>query len=160
MRCTLGLVLACALAGGGVSKAALAEDLPPLVNLLHMPPGMTAPKVPKGQFHSALGFFPKHAAICGESGQLMVELTIGTDGSVSNVQLVKSSSFADLDIDGMAAVGTWRYEPATRDGTPVAVREQAIVQYSTTGHVSGTADCTPEGTKAAADALLAALRGG
>ena len=121
---------------------------------------MTPPKVPRGQFHSAVGFFPKHAAICGESGQLMVELTIGTDGSVSNVQLVKSSGFADLDIDGMAAVGTWRYEPATRDGTPVAVREQAIVQYNTIGHVSGTADCTPEGTKAAADALLTALCGG
>ena len=159
MRCTIGLVLAGALAVS-VPTTILAEDLPPLVNVLAMPAGMTPPKVPRGQFHSAAGFYPKHAADCAEGGRVIVEATIGTDGSVTNVQLMESSGFADLDVDGMVAVGTWRYEPATRDGNPVAVRERVAVQYGATAHVSGTADCSPEGTKAAADTLLAALRGG
>jgi TonB family protein len=43
------------------------------------------------------------------------------DGSVANVQLMKRSA-SDFDAFAVSVVSKWRFEPATKDGKPVAVR--------------------------------------
>jgi TonB family protein len=43
------------------------------------------------------------------------------DGSVANVRLLKHST-PEFDDFAVAVVSKWRFEPATKDGKPVAVR--------------------------------------
>jgi periplasmic protein TonB len=43
------------------------------------------------------------------------------DGSVANVRLLKHST-PEFDHFAVAVVSKWRFEPATKDGKPVAVR--------------------------------------
>jgi len=55
--------------------------------------------------------------------QLRVRLSfvVTPDGSVENVQLLKRST-PDFDDFAVNVVSKWRFEPATKDGKPVAVR--------------------------------------
>jgi TonB family protein len=80
-------------------------------------------------------FVPKHAGKeekCGltefqqtyfkaMSTQVYVELsfTIATDGSVKNVQVIKSSGDSRFDYDATNCVGAWHYQPIIKDGQPI-----------------------------------------
>ncbi len=49
------------------------------------------------------------------------------DGSVANVRLLKHST-PEFDDFAVAVVSKWRFEPATKDGRPVAVRLETEMQ--------------------------------
>jgi len=55
------------------------------------------------------------------STQVYVELsfTIATDGSVKNVQVIKSSGDSRFDYDATNCVGAWHYQPIIKDGQPI-----------------------------------------
>lgn len=55
----------------------------------------------------------------GKEGRLLLQLTVGEDGSVSRVDVL-SGVHPALDAAAIAAVKTWRFEPATRCGKPVS----------------------------------------
>jgi TonB family protein len=65
--------------------------------------------------------YPESLTDTGMSGRAEVDITIKTDGTVADPEL----GMAELRAFGkaaMAAVKTWKFEPASRDGTPVEMR--------------------------------------
>lgn len=55
--------------------------------------------------------FPREAARAGRSGEVQVEFTVGTDGSVSNVRVVRSEPGTIFDRAAITAVRRWRFQP-------------------------------------------------
>jgi TonB family protein len=55
-------------------------------------------------------------------GMVLIECVVNTDGSVSNVKVVRSLDAAyGLDEQAIAAAKQWRFAPGTRNGQPVPV---------------------------------------
>jgi protein TonB len=55
-----------------------------------------------------------------EEGKVMLRVLVQADGSAGEVQIRTSSGFPLLDEAARSAVQTWRFNPATSDGKPVA----------------------------------------
>ena len=135
-----------------VSCPALADA--PLINMVFPPPGFVGPREDPAFPHDQPPF-PEHATQCQESGTAKVVLTIGNDGRVADAIIVESAGFADLDAAAVVQVRKWRYLPATKDGTPTAVRVSVTIPLAADKHRPDfAADCTRGGTAAAAAALL------
>ena len=80
--------------------------------------GMVPPKLVK-QVEPDYPADLKHA---GTTGLVVCEAVIGADGSVTDVRILRGAEgLPSLDESALAAVRQWIYEPATRDGVPVAV---------------------------------------
>jgi len=62
--------------------------------------------------------FPPDALRSGQSGEVQVEFTVGTDGSVSNARIVRSSDRV-FEREALSAVKRWRFQPV---GSPVTTR--------------------------------------
>ena len=139
-----------------LSTVANAE--PPFINLAFPPSGIVAPREDPGSPH-VLPMLPQHAQGCGEDGSVKLEYTIGIDGAVSDIRIVTSSGFTDIDAAAFAAVRSWHYLPATKDGSPLAVRVGETMALSAPAHAPDfKADCSPAGMQAAADAILKGSR--
>jgi TonB family protein len=131
--------------------AALAN--PPFINMLYPPPGVIAPREDPSAPH-ALPTAPAHAAACQESGAVKLALTIGTDGGVSEALVTSSSGYADLDAAASVGARGWRYVPATKDSSPIAVRITTTVFFAPdTKAPDFQADCGTAGMQAAVDAI-------
>ena len=63
--------------------------------------------------------YPESARADGKEGRLLLQLTVGEDGTVGQVDVL-SSVHPALDAAAIAAVKTWRFEPAQRCGKPAA----------------------------------------
>ena len=57
-----------------------------------------------------------------EQGVVVLNLLLGTDGTVSEIAVQKSSGFSRLDAAALAAVKRWRWSPTLRGGLPMMVR--------------------------------------
>jgi TonB family protein len=57
-----------------------------------------------------------------------ITLIVEADGTVSHVQ-VSESQGADFDAAAVAAAQNWRFQPASRNGTPIAARIRALVRF-------------------------------
>lgn len=55
--------------------------------------------------------YPPEALRAGTSGEVLVELTIGTDGSVTNARVVRATPARVFDREALNAVRRWRFEP-------------------------------------------------
>ncbi|RZA25302.1 MAG: energy transducer TonB, partial [Lysobacteraceae bacterium] len=55
--------------------------------------------------------YPPEALRAGTSGEVLVEITIGTDGSVTNARVVRASPPRVFDREALNAVRRWRFEP-------------------------------------------------
>jgi len=55
-----------------------------------------------------------------EQGKVVLRVLVQADGSAGDVQVQTSSGFPLLDEAARSAVQTWRFNPATSDGKPVA----------------------------------------
>ena len=62
---------------------------------------------------------PAEAARARVRGVVLVEITIGTDGSVTDAKILRS--IALLDHAALEAVRQWRYEPTLLEGRPVPI---------------------------------------
>jgi TonB family protein len=62
------------------------------------------------------------------AGTVLLEMTVAPDGSVHDVR-VTQSLFPCLDSQAIAAVSTWQFEPAVKDGKPVAVHLKTEVGF-------------------------------
>lgn len=63
--------------------------------------------------------YTQDARANGIEGRLILKITVGADGSVTDVQVLGSVDGA-LDAAAVAAVKTWTFKPAMRCGTPMA----------------------------------------
>lgn len=59
--------------------------------------------------------------------RVWVSFVVTPDGSVANIKLLKRSR-SDFNDFAVGLVSGWRFEPGTKDGTPVAVRLEAEVR--------------------------------
>ena len=69
--------------------------------------------------------YPPRCLRMGIEGTVRVKVLVGEDGRPQEVTIGKSSGESALDEAAMAAVRTWRFEPARRNGVPV--RAWAII---------------------------------
>jgi protein TonB len=72
--------------------------------------------------------FSEEARIAKFQGEVTLLVTIGTDGRARNLTVVRSLGMG-LDQKAIDAVRTWRFEPAKKDGRPVAVQMNIIVNF-------------------------------
>ncbi len=63
--------------------------------------------------------YPVEALRANQSGEVQVEFTVGTDGSVSGARVVRSNPPRVFDREAVAAVKRWRFEPVA---APVTTR--------------------------------------
>jgi periplasmic protein TonB len=63
--------------------------------------------------------YPLEAQRAGLSGEVLVEFTVATDGSVSSARVVRGNPPRTFDREALAAVKRWRYQPVA---SPVTTR--------------------------------------
>jgi len=62
------------------------------------------------------------------NGTVIVAMIVTPEGKVRDVKVIKSLE-QSLDQQAITAVRTWKFEPAMKDGTPVAVHLKAEVSF-------------------------------
>jgi protein TonB len=72
--------------------------------------------------------YPEAARKAHLEGTVLLQAIIGVDGRVEDLQVVHSAS-ALLDAAALAAVGQWRYRPATLNLRPVRVYLTVTVEF-------------------------------
>ncbi len=55
--------------------------------------------------------YPPEALRAGTAGEVLVEITVGTDGSVTNARVVRASPPRVFDREALNAVRRWKFEP-------------------------------------------------
>lgn len=74
--------------------------------------------------------YPAESIHLKEEGRVLVEVTIGTDGTVSQAVVVGPSGHERLDVAAANFVkGYWRWQPATRQGKPVTTKTRVSVLF-------------------------------
>lgn len=126
MAKTLYMAMACAVACWSICSSALAQTAP-------TPPSAASPESPASpgglllpklrDFVQATypeGFIESHLQT-GFSGTVGLELIIGLDGAVTDVKVVAPLE-PTLDVAAQEAARRFKFEPATRDGKPIAAK--------------------------------------
>ncbi|HEY1525056.1 MAG TPA: energy transducer TonB [Candidatus Angelobacter sp.] len=72
--------------------------------------------------------FSEEARIAKFQGEVTLQATISADGHARNLVVVRSLGMG-LDEKALEAVRTWRFDPAKKDGRPVAVQMNIIVNF-------------------------------
>lgn len=112
--CAALLLSAAARAEDPTAPSGTAKVQPPQIANAHtMPPGA----------------YPLMSTALGEEGDTTLHFTIKTDGSVADVQVVKSSGSPRLDEAAVEGARSWRYVPAMQNGKPVSVPWTTRVQW-------------------------------
>jgi TonB family protein len=81
--------------------------------------------------------YPPEARAKKIEGAVVIDATIGKDGGIENLQVVKSPDKL-LSQSALDAVRTWRYRPYLLNGEPVEVETRVNVVYS---HCESESDC-------------------
>jgi protein TonB len=63
------------------------------------------------------------------NGSVTLAMIVTAEGDVRDLKVIKSLD-KGLDKQALAAVSTWKFEPATKDGRPVAVHLSTAVTFS------------------------------
>ena len=90
----------------------------------HFTKGMTPPKAvyqPEPQYADK----PRKKKI---QGIVIVTITVNADGTVRDPEITKSLD-KDLDKQALTAVVKWKFDPATKDGKPVAYRVPVEIDF-------------------------------
>lgn len=64
--------------------------------------------------------YPMDAACNGNGGTSTLKVTVGAEGTPTEVTVFRSSGTGSLDDAAVAAVKAWKFKPATRGGQSVA----------------------------------------
>jgi TonB family protein len=87
--------------------------------------GLTAPALVREVRPS----YTDEARRLGLQGNVVLQVTVGRDGRVGDVRVVRGLG-AGLEQRAVDAVRQWRFTPATRRGVPVDVSVQVSVEFS------------------------------
>lgn len=63
--------------------------------------------------------YPAQARRFGEQGKVLLQVNLDEEGRVSAAHVVSGSGYARLDAAALAAIKTWRCQPARHNGEPV-----------------------------------------
>lgn len=67
--------------------------------------------------------YPAEALRSGTSGEVLMEITVGTDGSVTNARVLRATPSRVFDREALNAVKRWRFEPVN---APVTTRRTLV----------------------------------
>ena len=73
--------------------------------------------------------YPARAMRNGETGTVLVRVAVGADGVPTDVEIARHSGSRDLDRAALSAVRRWRFNPAVRDGQPVAASVDIPIDF-------------------------------
>jgi TonB family protein len=73
--------------------------------------------------------YPTQALARGQSGEVRVRITVGTDGRVSDVQLVAASPPGVFDQAAVSAVRKWRFEPVLKQGRAIEASVVTSIRF-------------------------------
>jgi TonB family protein len=74
--------------------------------------------------------YPEDSIHSHEEGRVLLAVTIGTDGAVSQASVFKASGHPRLDLAAVQYVKShWRWQPATRAGKPVTTNTRVSVLF-------------------------------
>jgi periplasmic protein TonB len=65
-----------------------------------------------------------------ESGTVVLRVLVKADGTAGAVEVKTSSGYARLDESARSTVQTWRFKPATVNGTPVEEWYQVAIPFT------------------------------
>jgi len=122
----IALLLLAALAG--LATVALAAPDTTVLELVDHPELMQGVVLPRLQ--DSMVFYPFEAQQAGERGMVRITFIVHTDGTVSDVKVTGPSQYWRLNDAAVQSALTRSYQPATRDGVPVAVRIWAIHNFN------------------------------
>lgn len=111
-------------------------DLPQITttpDVAPQPPVIRQPTYTQLQSAGALAppMYPPRSITLEEQGTVTLLIYVLPDGSVADVKVSKSSGHQRLDQAAMrAALGGWRFKPATQDGVPIAAWGRYAVTFS------------------------------
>ena len=103
--------------------------------------------------------YPAESVKLGEQGATRIRYVVLKDGTVGNVEILKSSGSARLDQASIAlAKSKWRFQPATANGKPIQVALPAEIVFALSptpasyvivapDHVAPNANLSPEAQK-------------
>ena len=77
--------------------------------------------------------YPESALRAGIEGVSTLRFLVGADGRVGSIAVERSAGSSDLDRAAIAAVQTWRFEPARRGTQAVAVWVTLPVRFELKG---------------------------
>ncbi len=123
----------------GNERPQLVEQQAPMPTPIEEAPALAAPAAPDAPVVPAAGValapgdqpvpmagqtpppdYPAAALRRGDAGTVMVRVDVGADGVPTDVSIETRSGSRDLDRAALDAVRRWRFNPAQRDGQPVA----------------------------------------
>lgn len=81
------------------------------------PSAFTQPPRPIDQEQPA---YPSDAYRNGDTGTVVLRITVGEDGHPYGIAIARSSRSRSLDRAAISAARRWRFEPAIRNGVPVS----------------------------------------
>jgi protein TonB len=111
---------------GGVARGGVAGGTPG--GAIELPGGAQAPRLLPG---SKVPQYPADARAARKSGTVILKLVIFADGTVGDVRVVAGEEpFASAAV---AAVKSWRYEPARLNGRPIAVYREVRIPFKLAG---------------------------
>lgn len=74
--------------------------------------------------------YPPIARALHAVGHVRLSIVVRTDGSVGNVRVLEATPAGrGFETAATAAVKRWRYDPATRDGRPVASEQVVVLEF-------------------------------
>ena len=83
---------------------------------------------PPTRIFSVNAIYPEEARAAGIEGAVVMRATIGEDGSVTNVVVLRSVPM--LDEAAIESVLQWQYEPTLLNGVPVEVEMNVTVNFT------------------------------
>lgn len=121
-----------------ITTSAVPQPAPPVFNPAPPPPPAAAPPAapptpatPKGRGNTfSDDDYPSASQRAGEEGVTRVSYTVTPDGKATNCSVTQSSGFPRLDAATCQIIERrFRFNPATRDGKPVAETKSQPVRW-------------------------------
>jgi TonB family protein len=79
--------------------------------------------------HQSFPSYPVDAAASSQQGEVWLRVVVLPNGTVGDVQVVKSLDQSTLDAEAVRAAKLWLFRPATRNSQPVAVYTTLILTF-------------------------------
>ena len=80
------------------------------------------------RIHAPLPSYTPAARHVRRQGRVVLEAVIDTEGRVTEARILRGLGLG-LDESALATVSTWRFEPARRDGRPLAVIYTLVIHF-------------------------------
>ncbi|HEY5705229.1 MAG TPA: energy transducer TonB [Terrimicrobiaceae bacterium] len=79
--------------------------------------------------HNPHPAYPELSRRAGHTGVVLLRVSVGQNGRVASVKLIKSSGYSLLDDRARTTVQRWTFRPARRDGKPVATEVDVPIRF-------------------------------